>query len=184
MTAIILQDISPVKLCYNAHQTDYHRESYAKRLADGEYWEDYVCQLLRDAGLDAARYKQPDFPDNHLYPMFQRDAYIWLPWGRVNLEIKSRSGNPFTFTDILVGKRSCWDRKRYKTHFLAVVSQQTREVRVTRADVPFRRTYWKPVDNYDPSYTVNIRAFKTLDAFILRLQDGYPTQNHWSNRVR
>lgn len=164
-------------------QTNYHHESYAKRLADGEYWEDRVCQLIRDAGLNCDRYRQPELPekDRYKYPMFQRDAYIWLPWGRVNLEIKSRSGNPFNWTDILVGKRSCWDRKRYKTHFLAVVSQQTGEVRVTRADVPFRRKYWKAVSNFDPSYSVLRKWFMPLDKLILRLKEDRPTDNHWSN---
>lgn len=153
----------------------------------GEYWEEVLVRILNGFGLRAYRPKQ-DFNtpqdkkriikglkplnkiDYSIFPKQQRDILIKIPNSikRIWLEVKSKK-RAFFYNETLVGKTKTWDAKQFPVHYLAVIDQNTKECRVTKADIETRNTVWSRNKNFEQEcYEVPKNKLIPLDKWIFQ----------------
>lgn len=151
----------------------------------GEYWEEVVLKNLSFFGIRAYR-PQQDFNtpqdkkriikglkplnkiDYSIYSKQQRDILIKIPNStkRICLEVKSKK-RAFDYNETLVGKTKTWDAKQFPVHYLAVIDQNTKECRVTKADIETRNTVWSRNKNFEQEcYEVPKNKLIPLDKWI------------------
>ena len=165
------------------HKTCYATDTYQQMLVKGEAWEGLVFEYLRAQGLTADRYHQDlsCLRRNRkfkLFPRFQRDGFIIMPWGRLNIEVKARANNPFTWGTVHVGRQEAWDVKAFPVHFLIIVCQETGVMKYTEANKNIRSRRWIKTTSKDECYTVPIDNFRPIERLIKACHEWYIPNNH------
>lgn len=145
-------------------------------LATGQLWERALCRSISSSSefLSAEQPKQNLGRDE--LRLYQRDLDLYRidpdsdDIERSHIEVKSRSGDVWKYSDILVGSRAHWDSLRFVSGWVVVIEQKTGIARVTNAD-PISRLNWRQVQNRDAAYAIDRAAFIDFEDWLDAIVD-------------
>ena len=145
--------------------------TFQERLIAGQSWEKWLVELLNSLGIQAYRPNQNGLyncKDKTLFTSLQRDIHIKQPNSvkRTILEVKARTNSPFNFKTVDVGMLKAWLAKAFKPAYVAVIDQNSREVKFANADKDYRESDWVIRQSNDEAYSVPKEKFISLEDWI------------------